>query len=656
MADQQGGRPIPKIVGRGKNKLKRPYSAHSYELRSTANITRCQSSHGTPCSFCSFFRTSKEEIDEYNGVLRRQLLKTTTRALVIDRLRREKTEKVKKLRGLLQERSDELRDKNLQALAYMREVKVRQQELQHTVSQLQQSRFEITDLHSQLEHERKKVKILEEINSAEQADNGKLRENLIKIKDQLTPLIDELKQFIGSSGDSTSIVSRMENIKQSIEQHKNEVTPHTVEREAIKSSQSLINQIITEVMCGVCHEMFIDPVALPCGHTFCEFCIRMWFKRCCCCPVCRHRVMSCSQLHAIYQFREIVVLLNSIRSPEDQALRSGEITKRGDLSDELYHDPPPRRIRDRPSSTGDRSDRFIHRRRRLDQGGPNVPYPMPITQNSRSPIAIFDAMPLPQQQPQTNQPLLPPQNAFPVSNPFIEDVATNQSQEGTGNIMSLLLNETFSSIDRFIRNGPISIFPRTPLNMIEFTPADSSNSSDTTTQRPGIEVSGNGINQPITENSDEGSLHNPIVIADQEVSTSTTPPGTPPDHSYQSVLSGSSDEIWPDSPTVTDLRNYAVISSSEQSTQITTQQPHQEFAYQPPSIVELRGLIVDNSNDATHVIEIQESSEGISALLDGEFLSSISSYDDEEPESESESESSEEEEIPDVANSLEMVD
>ena len=69
---------------------------------------------------------------------------------------------MKKLRGLLQERSDELRDKNLQALAHMREVKVRQQELQHTVSQLQQSRFEITDLHSQLEHERKKVKTLEE--------------------------------------------------------------------------------------------------------------------------------------------------------------------------------------------------------------------------------------------------------------------------------------------------------------------------------------------------------------------------------------------------------------------------------------------------------------------------------------------------------------
>ena len=35
-----------------------------------------------------------------------------------------------------------------------------------------------------------------------------------------------------------------------------------------------------EVLCGVCLSIFVDPCALPCGHTWCEQCINTWLENC----------------------------------------------------------------------------------------------------------------------------------------------------------------------------------------------------------------------------------------------------------------------------------------------------------------------------------------------------------------------------------------
>ena len=40
------------------------------------------------------------------------------------------------------------------------------------------------------------------------------------------------------------------------------------------------NEMFSEdFVCGICLELFIEPVTLTCGHTTCKFCINEWFKR-----------------------------------------------------------------------------------------------------------------------------------------------------------------------------------------------------------------------------------------------------------------------------------------------------------------------------------------------------------------------------------------
>lgn len=45
--------------------------------------------------------------------------------------------------------------------------------------------------------------------------------------------------------------------------------------------------------CPICHELLLDPVGLPCGHSFCQECLFSWIRsrsqsdEACSCPVCR---------------------------------------------------------------------------------------------------------------------------------------------------------------------------------------------------------------------------------------------------------------------------------------------------------------------------------------------------------------------------------
>ena len=34
--------------------------------------------------------------------------------------------------------------------------------------------------------------------------------------------------------------------------------------------------VATECMCGICLEESIDPLNLPCGHSFCDGCLTKW--------------------------------------------------------------------------------------------------------------------------------------------------------------------------------------------------------------------------------------------------------------------------------------------------------------------------------------------------------------------------------------------
>lgn len=44
----------------------------------------------------------------------------------------------------------------------------------------------------------------------------------------------------------------------------------------VRKYNEMFNEDFT---CGICLELFIEPVTLTCGHTTCKFCVNEWFKR-----------------------------------------------------------------------------------------------------------------------------------------------------------------------------------------------------------------------------------------------------------------------------------------------------------------------------------------------------------------------------------------
>ena len=270
----EAGRPIPKIVGRGKNRVRIPRPSHGYSLRSSVTT----GGHSSPCSYCTHYRACQEDADNYNSQLRSQLLKTTVRALVVERWKRQREEKIKKLRGLLHDRANEIRENNLDLQAHFRDARIRRTELQHATTQLHSCQEEIADLHKKLEDETKKVRTFEEVAALKDNEVKEMQNNINTLTEQLSQVLAGLESntvAMGDASDPESMSSRLVSIRGTMAQLANQQTEAEINKnEAVSDSQTLLSKLLSEVICGVCQDAFIDPVALPCGHVFCEFCIR----------------------------------------------------------------------------------------------------------------------------------------------------------------------------------------------------------------------------------------------------------------------------------------------------------------------------------------------------------------------------------------------
>ncbi|XP_005050811.1 PREDICTED: E3 ubiquitin-protein ligase RNF168 [Ficedula albicollis] len=50
---------------------------------------------------------------------------------------------------------------------------------------------------------------------------------------------------------------------------------------------------LSDCLCQICMEIFVEPVTLPCSHTLCNYCFQMTVEKASlCCPFCRRRVSS----------------------------------------------------------------------------------------------------------------------------------------------------------------------------------------------------------------------------------------------------------------------------------------------------------------------------------------------------------------------------
>uniref|UniRef100_A0A3B4UVK3 Uncharacterized protein n=1 Tax=Seriola dumerili TaxID=41447 RepID=A0A3B4UVK3_SERDU len=89
-----------------------------------------------------------------------------------------------------------------------------------------------------------------------------------------------------------------------------------------------------QFLCSICLDVFTDPVALPCGHNFCNKCItEHWDVNVQCqCPICKRLYNTRPELHVntfisemAAQFRQSVQQETSSSSSEQQAAKPGEV-------------------------------------------------------------------------------------------------------------------------------------------------------------------------------------------------------------------------------------------------------------------------------------------------------------------------------------------
>ncbi|XP_061307649.1 E3 ubiquitin-protein ligase RNF168 isoform X1 [Pezoporus flaviventris] len=64
-----------------------------------------------------------------------------------------------------------------------------------------------------------------------------------------------------------------------------------------KKSGSLLS--LSDCLCPICMEIFVEPVTLPCNHTLCNSCFQLTVEKASlCCPFCRRRVSSWARYNA----------------------------------------------------------------------------------------------------------------------------------------------------------------------------------------------------------------------------------------------------------------------------------------------------------------------------------------------------------------------
>jgi len=93
------------------------------------------------------------------------------------------------------------------------------------------------------------------------------------------------------------------------------------------AKQHVIQTMEDEFTCIICQELFIDATTLPCAHSFCELCLRLWLKKKKTCPVCR-RKLKVKAFRSVVLDSAIEKMIESM--DEDTRLRRVELKRERD--------------------------------------------------------------------------------------------------------------------------------------------------------------------------------------------------------------------------------------------------------------------------------------------------------------------------------------
>lgn len=86
-----------------------------------------------------------------------------------------------------------------------------------------------------------------------------------------------------------------------------------------------------QLQCALCRQVLVDPVTTPCGHSFCQACIRMVWdsSHVCQCPTCGRTFSSRPEMSINVAFKELVEafkdLMGSSQAPPPSAAEPGEV-------------------------------------------------------------------------------------------------------------------------------------------------------------------------------------------------------------------------------------------------------------------------------------------------------------------------------------------
>lgn len=83
----------------------------------------------------------------------------------------------------------------------------------------------------------------------------------------------------------------------------NIIEPNTKENVLEKVSGIMDEQLT----CSICSELFVKATTLNCTHTFCHYCINMWFQKQRKCPVCRKSIISMNKSLVLDNFIESMI-------------------------------------------------------------------------------------------------------------------------------------------------------------------------------------------------------------------------------------------------------------------------------------------------------------------------------------------------------------